>query len=315
MGNHPTALPTLFSSHRHVERYVHLLSARLAGSCAPRVAIGAIDAFIVQELTASSPASSVAVDLAGNATLGASVVLWGGQPSIRRVLVAEDVAWPAGDSAWRTHLASLLDELEIHSPAGRIRFDADSPLRERCKDSTSVLAPPLLWVSVAVVGEDPERIGSHLEQLTALHPNVVLLLFPLGALGESAPIEAALRLCRARALKFAAIRELSPFFASSQLGIICRSDNAIVAEGLRRIQRMYEGNFDFLDLLATVVRDAAECAALERELNTARATINAMHIKFVSPLVVELRRHRQQFREEGLDHILQLMKRLGRKRA
>jgi hypothetical protein len=308
-------IPTLFSSHRPVERYEYLLSGRLAAPSAPEVTVGAIDAFIVQELTACSPASSVAVDLAADATLGASVVLWVVQPSVQRVLVTRDPARSGGDSAWRLHLVSLLDELEIHpSPAARIWLDVDLHSSDAWRVASDALAPPMLWVSVAVVDADPKRIESCLEQLLALHDNVVLLLFPLGALGSSVAIEAALRLSQPHSgFRFMAIRELSPFVASSQLGIICRRDNTTVAEGLRRIQRLYEGNFHFLHLAETVVRGAEEYAALQQELDKAHATLTAMEIKFVSPLVIELRRHAQQARTQGLRYIPRLMQRLARR--
>src|SRR5258708_25188945 len=50
------------------------------------------------------------------------------------------------------------------------------------------------------------------------------------------------------------VREISPFFFTSNLGLIYPRNNPHVPDVINRLRQLYEGNFDFLTLVETNLR-------------------------------------------------------------
>src|SRR3954451_22279868 len=99
---------TLFDCFKVVERY-----RRLAGLSGPPP-IEPLDAFLMQQVAAVYPREPEVIDLAADATGGASAALWAGHPAVGRVRVMPVDANNDGVAeAWRSRFADIVWALGI----------------------------------------------------------------------------------------------------------------------------------------------------------------------------------------------------------
>jgi hypothetical protein len=105
---------------------------------------------------------------------------------------------------------------------------------------------------------ESSQARTQLQWLFDLSEHVVGFVFPLGQIGENGLLNDAIQFCSAAPnRRLTALREISPFFASSQLGLIYnRSNGSIPATLERRIYQQYDGNFQFLRLIRESIDDA-----------------------------------------------------------
>lgn len=244
---------TIFSSYKPVEQYWALVQAAHTDPPVPAVALRGIDAFLMRQLVACYPTLPTLIDLAGAATLGASTILWASmRDSVQRIVSAE-ASWDdqpdTKQADWRALVNDALPALNIQS---NVVQSVDQPLDQpgawqSVTPTLNRLSP--LFVALAQPHGTPTEIASRIEWALSLHPNSVILLLPIGATGDSATLEAALSVCKLDSLyRLSPMREVSPFFAMSQLAVISRRDDANIPAILDRLRALYDGNFNYLAL-------------------------------------------------------------------
>jgi hypothetical protein len=83
------------------------------------------------------------------------------------------------------------------------------------------------------------------------------LLVPLGATGTGPVLAQALGACPPEgSRRLTALRELAPFFAASELGLIAPADNLLIPAILERIRGLVAGNFQFITLVQYAIESA-----------------------------------------------------------
>lgn len=225
-----TLWPTLQSCFHPVEEYL-----KLAGRT-PSVRLQAVDAFLLERIAALSPAAPSVLDLAADATAGASLVFWLASPSVKQVLTLRGDGETESD--WRKQFPALAQELGLDAAA--------------CDLNGSAWPNAPLLATLALTEDDAPRLGARLKELFAQQPDATVLLWRLGAVGESDLLKAAWDFCGDGAHRLTLLRELSPFLAGSGLGLIARADRRDLAPVCDRIRQLYEGNFQYLALAKQV---------------------------------------------------------------
>jgi hypothetical protein len=171
-------------------------------------------------------------------------------PAVHRVIVPV-ISWePRAHVDWRSLVPRVLDVSDV-SREWLTFFPKELDRPGVWQDLSALLNPlsPILF-GVVLMGDEIAPIAANLERLLGLYANPVALLMPLGSIGSSLTLEAALAVCRAHPhFRLAALREISPFLAKSELGIIYHQDNVHIPGILGRIRDLYVGNFSFLGLL------------------------------------------------------------------
>lgn len=248
------AQATLFDTYAPIESYFAELGLRLGPAAQPAVRLQAIDAHLLRLFAELHQPLSGVVDLAGEATCGATTLLWAAHPTELPV-VTPVIENSSGESSW---VAVLQEQLgSALSPSVRfIRGKSSELLHHRAGDLRPVL------VAVAMT-DSPEQL---LAPIFAAHPAAIVFGLPFGLIGDDPRLEQLLAWARQRELRFAALRELNPFLAASQLAAIFPARETQAADTLKRIARLFTSNFDFLTLAHQAYTHSRAKGKLEKQL-------------------------------------------------
>jgi hypothetical protein len=284
--------PTLSSVYGPIESYLNALRTAEADTPAGELgatSIEALDFFLLHQWIAQYSMRPTVIDLAAEATLGASTLFFLGNPLIREVYTLPSGEWqeesrverresrgaptlnsqpstlnpsPAPCLDWRARLMSVVADRRV-SPLPKHTVLPGNRIDEirRCFEANEV-RPPLLVLLPAEHVRSSAPLGTALEELLSLQQNLVVAVWPLGRLGDCRQIAELIAYHASHPQhRLAAFRDLCPFTATSQLGILHWASNAAAEESLKRLSHLFEGNFQFLSL----ARELTEChVALER---------------------------------------------------
>jgi hypothetical protein len=262
----PAAYATVARCARPVEEYLRRLSEWGGARPAPRLAPRPVDAFLLHQVAAMLPSPPDVIDLAADATAGASTALWAAHPAVRTVWAPRRAA----EANWRERFSDFARD-------GGGAASAISATRVRLDGSLFVL--PGDWAALAdaigrsapvlalLAGADAAGL---LASAAAEFPRCLAVVMGLGPIGGDGALEALLAFRRAHPqFRVAALRELSPFLAHSDLAAVYPADHADATAVLGRIAQAFDGNFGFLNLVQAVAS-----AALGEDTDTGYAASN-----------------------------------------
>ncbi len=240
-------LPSIMTTRQPVEEYWEEYAA--AGPLGPDLdeVLPPLDALLIHLLVDLHAGRFVLVDLAAQATRGASTVVALNHPAPRRVLAGLRPG-PDGDEV----AAALRQYVGGHrATAVPLEFlaGADVPADLPPRHGVVVLADAR--------AEDPDGLAEAVGRWFDTRPDALVLLLGVGPVNESGAVEALLRACRpetGRRLWLA--RESAEALASSSLAVIARRDHPHAASDVARLAALYTGNVRYLDLLWAMNREA-----------------------------------------------------------
>jgi hypothetical protein len=232
--------PTLWTCHRPIERYERLIGG---GSSPPSDAlrISAIDAFLMYQIASCLPSPPQVVDLLADATEGASTAFWLAHPALRAVAIPAS----AKNGRWRETFAETCTRLEL------------DPRRVEANGEAASGAGPVLYLTgpaAAASGSGTDAVS----QLLETRAGAIVLYLPAGRIGQSRELEALVSTCPAGGpVQLILMREVSPFFAASELAVVHAKREPVMARIVERLVAMHDGNFQFPDLVNAAVEGAA----------------------------------------------------------
>ena len=178
------------------------------------------------------------IDLAADATQGASTAFWLANANAHHVFVPRTNNTMAGD--WRTHFQTIANAAGWATNTCNLEADFPPPQSNPLQPAISLLAANTA---------DPDQLTQTLRDTFLWRPNAVVALLGLGLTGQCEGLKTALDFCQTKpTYRFTLLRELSPFCAASQLGLIALADQTELNLCLERLRQQYEGNFQFLTL-------------------------------------------------------------------
>jgi hypothetical protein len=195
--------------------------------------------------------------------MGASLIFWATQPEIRCV-IASNLSESRSHCGWQKVLHSSLEQYDVAKTVRWIdRIDRINDHRDALQGALREMnhfGPPIFTLA----GKEAESslLAHQLEMLFGMHEDTMGFILPLGLIGENGLLNATLEFCsRSTTYRLVALREVSPFFAQSQVGLVFRSSNCRIEPVLERLHQLYDGNFQFLRL----VKEAVDTAVAKSE--------------------------------------------------
>lgn len=253
----PAYLPTLLSSYRLIERYGELLLQADGDAIKAETDLSALDAYLLQQTICHLSQQAIVVDLAADATCGASTVCWMTAENVKQIVVPRH-DWQSGsNTAWRNSFHFAIEAMGLNPVELAVE-----PFQQVLTEQKNPLFQTVIILAQAET--DAQALNERLAALFSLQPKAIVFLLSLGAIGNSELLKQAISFAEARApYQLIALRELCPFWSTSRLGVFYSSDNVDLPASLRRLQQQYEGNFQFLKMVRHVV---------ESELKTGSST-------------------------------------------
>lgn len=256
------AQATLFDVYAPLERYFRELGSRL-GSAEPPLKLQPEDAYLLYLFVGLHESIRAVVDLAADATWGATTLLWASHRVACRVLTPAREEKPV-DEPWASVLEDNLDTVTAPAP----EWVAAAPGASRIDAVMTRVAGdrrPML-VLLPVTALEPGGAAAALSSIFAAHPGAIVLLLPLGLAGEDRRLDELLQWTREQEMRFTALRDLSPFLNGSRLALVGSRQDAALAETLKRIQRLFTSNFDFVTLAQQTYTATRTKGKLETQL-------------------------------------------------
>ena len=252
--------PTILSIYRPIEEYWSSFGLAKSFGPDPERVLDPFDALLMHLVLDMAPNRPVLVDLAAEATGGASSVAGLTHPHVRRVVA---VTGAGGESAQAGRVISALREF------GRGPATGLAPLDVVPANDLPALLPDLPQAVILVHpgGGGPAELAESIRLWLYEQPDALVLFLGLGRVGECPAIEALIRLCaNDSGRQLWLLRELGEVLAASRLGMVARHDHPYVADILVRIQGLYTGNYKFLDLLKAVNLAEVRAAQIDLEV-------------------------------------------------
>jgi hypothetical protein len=254
------ALPTIYRAYKPVEDYLDALAR--AGGDEAQVGLAPVDALIVNLLVTLCPDRPTLVDLAGDATRGASTVLCCTQSRASRVLSR----WLAERGGWRFFLTRFLDHYEANSlaPPREAEFgDATLDLGPR-DDLFPAVAPVLVFLAA---DGNPGDLAQRVRGWAERGPDVVVVVMGLGDTGACEHVGRLVAAFDGRAPhRLVLPRERAAALHASTLGLVCPRDNPYLEHVLARLAKLFTGNFSFLGLVKKACEDAIRAADVDNAI-------------------------------------------------
>lgn len=299
--------PTIGSVYRVIEDYMQQLtnSIRTGADELPLV-VSPIDSLLIRLLAAYQPARSYAVDLAADATRGASTLLCRTNPAMRQVITLCD----RPQRNWRT----ILD---------RYCRDFDFPLtdcveaenvREALAKATESQAPVLIIAVLndAVKNQTPDAIENWLEMV----PQGAVALLGVEKTGESPALASLSVRCNGPAFRLFLPRESAPALIQSRLALVGRRDNSVFQNSITRIGQIFANQFQFLDHIKRMCDTALEQSVFLEPLPRQRAGAlesNSLTTAYdLRRALADCERELAEVRQSSIFRALERIKRLGR---
>lgn len=254
------ALPTIYRAYKPVEEYLDAL-ARVGGDEAP-VTVAPVDALVINLLVTLCPDRPTLVDLAGDATHGASTVLCGTQSRASRVISRRRAE--RGD--WQSFLTRFLDHYEANSlaPPREVEFgDATLDLGPR-DDVFPAVAPVLVFLAA---DGNPGDLAQRVRGWAERGPDVVVVVFGLGDTGACEHVGRLVAAFDADAAhRFVLPRERAAALHAGTLGLVYSRGNDYLEHVLSRLAKLFTGNFSFLGLVKKACEDAVRAADVDNAI-------------------------------------------------
>ncbi len=274
------AQATLFEIYAPVERYFQELQARTGQATAPRVTLQAEDAYLLHLIVGFHAPIQAVLDLAGAATWGATTVLLASQERRCRVLAA-GLEEDSNEAGWPAALREALNSADGKSVVEFLPRQHHSLDQPALAGNFGVDRRPVLVVVPWTTQDDGSPVEA-LNQILTAHPTAIVVLLPIGRMGEDARLAGLLDWQARNKMRFAALRELSPCLAASQLGVVFAEQAVEFVETLKRLERLFTGNFDFLSLGRQAYVLSMANTQLQVQLRDARAKIVELESSLVA---------------------------------
>jgi hypothetical protein len=231
---------SLTEAYTPVARHLERLPADL-GSVRASLPLQPLDAWIMAQIARFWSPPPLVVDLASEATRGATTALWAAQSTAQGAAIG---GWwsRADDMVWMQKASASAD----------------------CEQRGAVL--------FVLPANHAAQLPSLLESAAQQGAQSAALVLGIGRTGDDESLPTLLAATgRSSAYRLTCLRELSPFFASSALAAVHRRDQPAMSEVLERIAWLVDGNLDFLCLAA----DNVELLQQVTELSQANARLRA----------------------------------------
>lgn len=238
-------LPSVLSVFGPIEEYQADLNKRGPFHGNAIAYLQPLDAYLAHLLVTAHPGEPAILDLAAEATAGASTLvglLHPRQPCVRAVAGP----LPGDRRAYRGVVEALLQRQNKDLSSLQWLSHAE-PTADR-HGETDVLI---------FVAANTTSVDADVERWLNLLPCAIVLVFGLGPVGDCAALDALLRrFPTGSPCRLTLLRESGEALSASTLGMVAERDNAAAEATLQRLKQWFTSNYSFLGLLRSATERA-----------------------------------------------------------
>jgi hypothetical protein len=235
-------LPSVLSVFGPIEQYQGDLQKRSPFHGDAIAVLEPLDAYLAHLLLTAHPGEPAILDLAADATAGASTLvglLHPSQPHVRAIGGSL-----SGDR--RSYRGAVEEFLQRHGK--------DHSSLEWMHHAEHLHGETDVFVFVAANKPD---IDTEVERCLTQVPSAIVLVFGLGPVGDCAALDALLkRFPTGSPRRLTLLRESGEALSASRLGMVAQRDNDTAEAALRRLKQLFTSNYSFLGLLRSATENA-----------------------------------------------------------
>ncbi|HEY7158792.1 MAG TPA: hypothetical protein VH575_32910 [Gemmataceae bacterium] len=247
-------LPSLATVFQPLEQYHAALEERCPLGAPAAASLEALDAYLVHLFLNCHPSAPVVLDLAAEATAGASTLLGLLHPRVKHV-AAVGGPLPGDRRAYRGVVEDFLRDQG--QPLARLQWLAGAEVTSQWNAG----ADAVLFVDAGRADVDAE-----VERCLNVLPAAVVLVFGLGAVGDCAAIDSLLqRFPSGSRRRFALLRDYGEVLSASRVGMVASRDDSSAEVALVRLRHLFTGNYNFLGLLRSATEQAIRSTSSDRD--------------------------------------------------
>jgi hypothetical protein len=247
-------LPSLSTVFQPIEQYRVALQEQRP-LAVPSSFLDALEAYLVHLFLNCHPGAPSVLDLAAEATAGASTLLGLLHPRVKHVR-AVGGPLPGDRRAYRGVVEDVLRDQE--QPLARLEWMPNADATPQWNVGTDAV----LFVDAGRAGVDAE-----VERCLNVFPSAVVLVFGLGAVGDCAAIDALLRRFPSGSRRrFALLRDYGEVLSASRLGVVASRDDSSADVILFRLRQLFTGNYNFLGLLRSATEQAIRSTSSDQNV-------------------------------------------------
>jgi hypothetical protein len=248
-------LPSLSTVFQPIEQYHAALEERCPLAAPAVASLEALDAYLVHLFLNCHPSAPTVLDLAAEATAGASTLLGLLHPRVKHVR-AVGGPLPGDRRAYRGVVEDFLRDQG--QPLARLEWIPNA-------DATSqrnVGADAVLFLDAG-----REAVDAEVERWLNVFPAAIVLVFGLGAVGDCAAIDSLLRRFPSGSRRrFALVRDYGEALSASRLGVVASRDESSADVALFRLRQLFAGNYTFLGLLRSATEQAIRSTSSDQDV-------------------------------------------------
>jgi hypothetical protein len=248
-------LPSLSTVSGPIEQYYAALQEQRPLAASTATSLEALDAYLVHLFLNCHPETTTLLDLAAEATAGASSLLGLLHPRVKQVR-ALGGPLPGDRRAYRGVVEDFL--FDKGQALSCLEWLSSAELSGQRGTGGDIV----LFIEAGCADMDAE-----VERCLNAVPSAVVLIFGLGAVGDCAAIDALLRRFPSGSpRRFTLWRESGEALSASRLGMVASRDNPAAKIALVRLKQLFTGNYSFLGLLRSATEQAIRSSSSDGDV-------------------------------------------------
>lgn len=239
---------TITTYNQIIEDYINWFQKKTPTLFEPEISLSALDIYLMRQITDFMPSPPQVVDIGTEQSFGISQLMWLHQFNIRQLITVRPPI-PLTSAPWYVLLKQYIENKSQTETflINEIDVVANLPGEYSVDD-----------VICLIVGDIDTQIAS-IRKCYEIYPNAICFLLPLPRLNQHKTLDLMKTLDNLHTkCCLTGLREWSPFFSESELGIIYPCNRQDIDRILTRLSQLYKGNHDFLSLLKLQIGSQVE---------------------------------------------------------
>ncbi len=257
---------TITDYHKIIADYIDWFQKKTPLLFDPVVEVQALDIYLMRQIVDFLPDAPHVIDMGSEASFGITRLMWLHQynlDSLTTISLPSSTSQPQWYRLLNQYIESLKDAEHVN-----------------INESQSVgnLSPDRVFDNiVCVIVGDIETQMSSIHKIYAVYPNALVFILPLHKLNHDNTMQLMQSISTlGQSYRLTALREWSPFFSDSDLGVLYTHNHGAIHAVLTRLAQLYKGNHDFLPLLKLQIDSQVESMSqkiiqLDQQLNEQKA--------------------------------------------
>lgn len=257
---------TITTYHEIITEYIDWFQKKTPLLFDPVVRLQALDIYLMRQIVDFLPNAPYVIDMGTEASFGISRLMWLHHYNLDK-FTSISLSATTLQAQWCQLLNRYIEKMELSE---NVTIDEIQTIENLSTDYASDTIVGL------IVGDVDTQITT-INAIYAVYPDAILFVLPLLKLHHNDTMQLMTSIdTLSKPYRLSALRDWSPFFSDSDLGIIYPQGNDAIDAVLTRLAQLFKGNHDFLPLLKLQIDSQVESMSqkiiqLDQQLNHQKA--------------------------------------------